>query len=134
MANEKNKKVLELYESVKDKMCIEEKGCCSLKEYGESLANEYFWYLVKDFNEDYLDNDKKITDFLYDWNLGETDSEEGFIKFCEEIDIEFEVGRVHGNIPYLVALTILKAYIALIPFELIEEEEDLKSYFYLGGE
>lgn len=129
MANEKNKKVLELYASVKDKMRIDESGYYSLKEYGESLVDEYFWYLVKDFNADYLDNDETITGFLYDWNSGKTDSEEGFMKFCEEIDIEFEAGRAHGNIPYLVALTILKAYIAQIPFELVEEEEDLEKYF-----
>lgn len=134
MTNEKNKKALELYTSVKDKMRIDENGYYILKEYGESLVDEYFWHLVKDFNEDYLDNDETITGFLYDWNSGKTDSEEGFINFCEEIDIEFEVGRAYGNIPYLVALTILKAYIAQIPFELIEEEEDLESYFYLGGE
>ena len=92
--------------------------------------DEHFYYLIKDFNRDFLHDNKGIDELLYKWNSGKTDSEEGYIEFCEDIGVLFEMARTFYDVPYLIALTFLRARITGESFEEIEEWEDLRYYFY----
>ena len=92
--------------------------------------DEHFYYLIKDFNSYFLDDNKEIDDLLYKWNSGETDNEEGYEEFCEDVAVLFEMARYFYDVPYLIALTFLRARITGDSFEYIEEDENLRYYFY----
>lgn len=92
--------------------------------------DENFYYLIKHFNSEYLNDDKTIANLLLKWNLGKTDNEEGFEEFCEDVAVLFEMARDFYDVPYLIALTFLRAYITGESFEEIEEDENLRYYFY----